>query len=482
MAITAEQAAARVDELYARLNDRRAAVENAEAYFAGDHPLTFATPEWEKLHKNRYRGFADNWCGVVGSAPAERTRIDGFRLGGDTEPMSEDEKILWRDWEFNEGPAQSSQGFQTATVSKRSFALVWGDSDDNPILSWEHPSQVIVDYDPENRRIRRYALKAWVDGETEYATLYTATELWKFERPVWTAERSKERTNGGLILPASLHGSSGWVPRDVDGELWPLRNPLGRVPIVEYANRPSLSGGPVSDIEGTMAMQDAVNLLWAYLFVAADYASMPGRIISGAEPPKVPVLDASGSPTGNYKPVEMDALIKNRVLWLTGEAKPHEWTAAKLDVFTDTINVAIRHIAAQTRTPIYLIHGELGNVNGETLTGLDAPLVSKVTDAQTFYTASVRETNALMASVRGNEKTAAAARLGTVKWHNPALASEAQIADAALKARQVGMPMQVVLETIYGYGPEEVDRIMTMVNGEQQDPTLERVARSLGGQ
>lgn len=467
----ATQALAAVDRNYKRLAARRSIVDKNERYFAGEHPLTFATPEWSKLHEKRYAGFSDNWCQVVGSAPAERMRIDGFRLGGDTEPLSDDEKRLWRDWEVNDGPAQSSQGFQTGTVARRSFALVWGDRNDEPMLSWEHPSQVIVEYSAENRRERLTALKTWIDGDFEMATLYTPTEVWKFRRATWRA-KAKAESDSGLILPASTFSASGWEPRQGDADdTWPIANPLGRVPIVEWPNRPSLARGPVSDIEGTMPMQDAVNLLWAYLFVAADYASMPGRIITGATPPTIPIYDGDGNEVGEM-PLDMDEVAKGRILWLTGDAKPHEWTAARLDVFTDTVNVAVKHIAAQTRTPIYLIHGELGNVNGETLTGLDAPLVSKVGEAQTFLTSAARETFSLMADVRGDSRTAEAARFGSVKWRNPALASASQIADAAIKARQVGIPLQSVLESLYGYGPDEVDRIMQMVRDEALDPIL----------
>ena len=473
----AKLALVKAQELYKDLAERRPQVTKNERYASGIHPLTFATKEWGASHRNRYAGFSDNWCGVVGSAPAERTKIEGFRLGADTEPLSDDERALWETWERNDGPAQSAQGFQTSTIARRSFALVWGDENDDATLSWEHPSQVIVDYSAENRRVRRAALKVWVDDKDERMTLYTAEYVWKWRRPSWRANTAKTEAerNGGLVLPASATSSidGNWEPyQGRSDDTWPISHPLGRVPMVEFPNRPTLSGGPVSDIEGTMAMQDAVNLLWAYLFVAADYASMPARVISGAEPPKIPVLDSNGVETGNFKPVDIESLAKGRMMWLTGEAKAQQWDAARLDVFTNVINIAIKHIAAQTRTPIYLIHGELGNVNGETLTGLDAPLVSKVRDGHTFYTSPVREVFSLMASAGGNEKTAIAARSGMVKWHNPALASDAQIADAALKSRQVGIPMQVVLESIYGYDPGEVDRIIRLARDEALDPYL----------
>src|SRR5688572_20243408 len=97
-------------------------------YFRGEQKLRFASTEWAEFHRRQYEGFCDNWTQVVGSAPAERTELYGFSLPNDgNEPddpvASAEEKLLWRDWETNEGPAQSSQGFIEASVAKRSFVL-----------------------------------------------------------------------------------------------------------------------------------------------------------------------------------------------------------------------------------------------------------------------------------------------------------------------------------------------------------------------
>lgn len=477
MPLSTEQALAKVDVLYRRLSYRRTDVEKLEKAFRGEQPLAFASEEWAKVHQDRYRDFADNWCGVVGSAPGERTEVHGFRIGEDAEVLSEDEKQLWRDWEVNEGAAQSSQGFLTSTIARRSSVLVWGDSDDAPVMTWEHPAQMVVDYDPAIPRIRRAALKAWVEDDLEYATLYTADEVWKWQRPAIVGQVTDGRTESGLYVSKRLSWQQGgWVPRQpAEDDTWPIKNPMGRVPVVDFPNRPMLGGEPLSDISGTLAMQNAINLLWAYLFVAADHASMPARVVTGQEPPKLPILDENGVKVGE-KPVDIEALTKGRMLWLTGQnTKVDQWDAAKLDVFTDVINVAVRHVAAQTRTPIYLVHGELGNVNGETLTGLDAPLVSKVRESHKFYRSPVREVFSLFAKVRGNDGLAEACRTGDVQWKNPEVRSDAQISDAAIKDREAGWPFAAVLEKRYGLSQPQIERVMAMAREEQADPYIERV-------
>lgn len=474
---TAEQALEWVENLYQRLMDRRPAIEKAFRYFDGDQPLSYASDHWKKFHEDRYRNFADNWCGIVGHSPVDRLRIDGFRLGSKADRLTSEEQQLWADWNRNDLEAQSSQGFLASTIAKRSFVLVWGNENDEPVVSWEHPEQVVVDYAP-GTRIRRAALKAWIDGRTEYATLYLADGVYKFERPTWLTEEERNRLRDrDFTLPSSL-SAGGWKVREVDGESWPLPNPLGEVSIVEWPNRPQLNGEPLSDIAGTMAMQDAINVLWAYLFNAADHASMAARVVTGAEPPKVPVLDNSGQIVGS-QPAKLEDLENGRLLFLPGKkegANPSidQWDAAKLDVFTDVITQAVTHIAAQTQTPgHYLIASEnYANLNGDALTAAEVPLSTKVVNAQiSGYNPAAKETARLMAKVRGNDRMAdvIAETNGRkfVHWKNPAMHSLSQVGDAASKARSNGMSLHTVLEEFYGMSEPEIEREKRRIREEQ---------------
>lgn len=61
MGLTPKQAAEIVNRLYSRLSRRRPSIAKREDYFAGKHPLAFASPEWRKFHEDRFAGFSDNW-------------------------------------------------------------------------------------------------------------------------------------------------------------------------------------------------------------------------------------------------------------------------------------------------------------------------------------------------------------------------------------------------------------------------------------
>ncbi len=480
--MNATQALEVVQRLHRQLTGRRAEIDRFEAYFRGEQPLAYASHAWRREHASRYAGFADNWCGIVGPAAAERTELTGIRLGEDTRaPLDDDERQLMRDWDLNGMPLQSAQGFLTSSIARRSAVIVWGDDDDEPVATWEHPSQVIVDYEPSNRLRGRYALKAWVEGDFEYATLYTPDEVWKWQRRGYLAGRATP----ALYLPNTAWNTdtAGWEPRDNTGDdTWPIANPLGELPVHEFQHKPMLKGEPLSRIGGTIAMQDAINMLWAYLFVAADFASMPARVVMGQEPPKLPVLDANGQKVGE-RPVEIEELARGRMLWLTGQnTKIDSWDAAKLDVFTQVINVAVKHTASQTKTPIHYIVGDLGNVNGETLKATETPLAADVRDDHKVYTPPIRGVFRLMALVRGNTAVADACRTATLGWKNPETRSEAQLADAALKDKQVGFPLEWIAQERYGLTQAQTDRLLEMVS---RDPAgagvLNTVLGGIGG-
>ena len=476
MPVTAENAAKTVDRLYARLAARRPEIETFDKYYRGAHPLKFASEKWAEYNASRYKDFSDNWCAPVANSPAERLRVDGFRLDEDPE-LSDAEKSLWRDWQLNDMEAQSSQGFLGSVMSKRSFVLVWGQSGtDEPAATWERADQVIVDYDPQAPRVRTASLKTWCEDGWEYATLYLRDEVWKWQRrddpkpepsgdlPPGARgyEFFKDTTGLQIPLPASSTGRA-WQPREVPGEPWPLPNPLGVVPMVEFPNRPMLGGEPLSDISGVIAMQDAINLLWAYLFSAADFASMPPRVIMGQEPPKIPVLNADGQVVGE-KAVDMKKLAEDRWLWLTGQnTKIGQFDPARLEAFLPTIEACVTHIAAQTRTPPhYLVLGKgMVNVNAEGMKAAETGLVMKVQEEQTFFTPPVREVFRLFALVRNDKGLADQARLGVVKWKDAENRSEAQLVDGLQKLHAIGFPFQWIAER-YGLGQTEITRLLEM--------------------
>lgn len=451
------------ERLSQELTSRRPAVDERLAYFKGDlGRLKYATDEFARYFGGRFRGFADNWCRPVIEAPAERMTLVGVRLGEERRADAQLARV-WDGTDCDRGFAEA-----VAVMMSAGWAYALVHPGDSPRVTWESPSQAIVDRDPVTGDIRA-GLVSWIDDKHDYATLYTADEVWK-----WQRSRSPDRWDKKLPNPGG-----GWEPREVAGETWPITNPLGEVPMIELRNQTLLDDVPISDISGVMSMQDTINLVWAYLLNALDYASLPTRLVGGAEAPRVPILDENGQETGMTRPLDLDTLVKDRVLWVPGQGVTFdEWSAASLDAFSKVIEHAVEHIAAQTRTPPHYLVARMVNTAAESLTIAEAGLVSKTRERITFVKAPLRRLFRLIALALGEREKADQAQWATLLWSNIQYRSEAQLADALLKKRQTGYPLQWIAEQD-GLDPAEVDRLMEMVEQEQADPLGDRLMREV---
>jgi hypothetical protein len=461
--LTQGQALSLVATLEMELTMRASRADEADDYYRGRHSLRFASEEFRGYFSQRYRGFADNWVPVVADAPVERLAVTGFQLDG----APDDE--AWRVWQVNNLDCDSQLGFLASVLAAHSYVLVWGDPGDEstPCVTFEDSGQAIVGYYPGSRYRRRAALKRWQDGNKMFCTLYTADELWKFERPLSRVEKP-------VSLAQFDEQAEEWLPRDPYdlGEPNPQPNPMGLVPMVELPNRPMLAREPLSDVAPVIPLQHAVNLLWAHLFTASDFAALAQRYVLGAEAPKVPVYNEAGEKTGE-KPVSLEEYKRARLLWIEDEgATAGSWPAANLQVFSDVIETAIGHLAAQTRTPQHYLIGKMSNVGSDTLLAAEAGLVKRVNEKQLWFGAALREVQRLVALAQGSKAKADAYRSGKVLWADTESRSQAQLVASLVQLKSIGWPFED-LARMFGKTQEEVEQLVKMREAEQaSDPLL----------
>ncbi|MGW8746531.1 phage portal protein [Streptomyces sp. NPDC055794] len=470
---TIDQALYLVQLLEAELLRRGPGISRHNDYYRGRHPLKFASDEFAKFHGDRYRDFSDNWTQVVGDSPVERMTVTGFQASGQTEA----DKELWRVWQVNGLDADSQLGFLGSVVNGRSFVLVWGDPDepDMPVVTFEDPAQCVIAYEPGSRRRRRAALKRWQDGGEDFATLYLPGEVWKFSRP-----RMVQGEDKSVQMQDVDEAMKRWQPRELAAEPNPQPNPMGVVPMVELPNKPTLSGDPISDVTGVIAMQDAINLLWAQLFTASDYASFPQRVILGAERPVIPKLNAEGIVVGE-QPVDIQKFAVDRVMMFNSkDARIGEWQAANLTMYTSLIEVAVGHLAAQTRTPQHYLVGKMANLAEGALLAAETGLVKRTEEKEIWTGQGLREMARLIALARGEDGKADAMRSGRVLWADVESRSHAQMADALLKLKQLGFPFQW-LALRYGLTPTEVADVVAMRAEELDADPVTELTRQMTG-
>ncbi len=469
---TAEEALELVRKLSAELTRRRPKLKERMAAYRGEvDQLKFASPEFGSYFAERFAGFCDNWCAPVVAATTERMNYQGIRLEGQLRSDTE----LTRVWKANNGERGSSQGWVVMLAASRMFALVWGNprDEETPRITWERPENCIVGYDADTGEAVA-GLKLWNDEAFEFATLYLPTEVWKFQRRTGTAGFVN------LIVPSTYAG--GWGPRQPAGDqAWPIPNPIGEVPLVEFRNQDLLDDNPISDIDGVQSAQSAINLVWAYLLNGLDFATLPQRVVTGADMPKVPVLNDQGQVVGS-RPIDLNLLAAERVLWIPSkDAKTAEWSSANLKAFDETLDRLVNHVSAQTRTPPHYLVGKIANLSADALTASETGQVAKSGERLTYATPSLRQLNRLVLLAQGGDQAAAKARAcmaGTIDWKDIQFRSLAQKADAYGKLKDIGFPFEYLAEQ-WGLDPEEVARVLEMRKAEADANPVAAIARGI---
>src|SRR5690606_40075457 len=105
-----------------------------------------------------------NWCRPEIEAPAERMTLVGVPLGEERRADAQLERV----WDGTD----CDRGFAEAVAAMMSAE--WADAlvhpGDSPRVTWESPSQAVVDRAPVTGDIRA-GLVSWIDDKHGYATL-----------------------------------------------------------------------------------------------------------------------------------------------------------------------------------------------------------------------------------------------------------------------------------------------------------------------
>lgn len=432
-----------LQKLEEELEKRRPRIQRYEDYYDGKHRLAFATSKFREAFGNLFSAFADNWCDLVVDASVERLRVDGFRF--DTPTRS---KAAWRIWQANQLDAESVLSFTEAVKCGTSFLLVSPNVDDpkNPLVTVEHPAQVIVAHAPGFRRKRLAALKKWLDDDGfAMATLYLPDAVHKY--------RSDKKLTGSTTKVR-------WVDRPGAD---PVANDLGIVPVVPLLNNPTLLGGGQSDIAKVIPLQDAVNKLVSDMLVASEFAAFRQRWATGIEIPTDPE-------TGQAMPTKEFLNSVSRI-WTVGNdaAQFGEFSATDLNNYVQGVEMLVQHVAAQTRTPPHYLLGQSGNFpSGESLKSTETGLVAKVLRKHLSFGEGLEEAQSLALVLSGD--TRAMNVSAETIWKDPESRTEGEHVDAVLKMATLGVP-QVVLWERLGASPEEIERWKELKAAEPPPPT-----------
>lgn len=451
------------------LDARRRLVDRLDSYHAGypDTPEHVRAVKLEPEYRVLLRQAVTNWPELIVDSVEDRLEVTGFRFDGD-----DADQAAWELWQRAGLDGDAGLVHEAALVNGRAYAIVWSDGNDGVEITPEHASTTVVAYEVPSRSKRAAALRRWSDDGRWYATLYLPDGIYKFQ-----ARRK------GTIIPKG----DKWQRREVADEAWPLDNPLGVVPVVEFAVNRTLAplrtsanslahlpatqdrryGSAAGEFERVVPIIDRINTTIFNGLLAQAWSSFPVRALIG-DPIKWqdkvdgngdPVLDADDNPV--REPVAPFQIAINRLIQIENpDGKLQQLPAADLANFIKFAESHIRHLAAITKTPAHYLLGELVNLSADAIRAAEAALVKKATKHQLTLGESWEEVMRLAILVQNPADTRAQAPTAETIWQDAESRSMAERADAAVKLKDI-MPWQALAETILNASPQQINRWST---------------------
>lgn len=444
MLLTEQEAVDKAAELCKELDKRAKAFDKLELYVTGECPLppAISTARVTKAYRMLMAYAQTNYGRLIVKTATSRLQVGGIRTGDE-----ELDRVLWQVWQKNRMDGESKRGHDVALTHGRAFGIVWPREDRlEPEITLEDPSSVIVEYREGSRYERSAALRRWVDKDgVPHCTLYTADALYKFSAP----------KNGFRTV------STGWKPRDVPNEAWPLSHDFGVVPVVELAVNRKLKSGDTfgiaaGDFEATIGLLDRINILEFLRLVIAFSAGFPIRAVIGD---KI-LRDDNNEPIAPYE-LAADVIAQ----FEDPNTKLTEIPAADVKGFGDAIDHDVETLAGITQTPSYYMRSvPIQNVSADAIIASDAPLNARVEDHKPDLSEGHEELFRVAGLMLPEPIEVPAG--AEVFWVNREARSLAARADAAQKLKDV-MPWQFIASDVFQLGQTEIARLEAMKSAEQ---------------
>lgn len=450
--------------LRAKLDQQRKHAEYYDEYYSGRSRLEIVDRDFRGVFGGLFDSIRTNIAAVCVDAVAERSVVAGFRVGDDDDQAGA--KQARRIWDANDLDEMSAIAHAEIGVKGLVLGLVWPRTDDNgevrpgdpAVISIEDPTQMVVEREPSPPYDVIAALKVFPDEWTgkEIAELYLTEGVYTFSNTEGLASE--------LILPGNVTSTRS-PTQFVDN---PYKD--GRVPVVELANRarllppkvkpgdpvkPPRPAGPPSRLVDIAPLADANDKLLADMIIAASFGAVPVRYATGlklkAGPDGRPV-DEKGNAVEPYD-------VRADRVWVSPDPNSRFGTleGSTLEGFVKAREAVLRDVRTLSRVPYhYFDMGGTSGVAGETLKALEGPLVRLVDGV------NLRVGNG-WAKIEANALhfTELDGRPVATRWADTETRAEATATDAAAKQKDMGVPLEIILERL-GYPDEQIKRAIKL--------------------
>lgn len=416
------------------LHQQASRYELFEAYYRGDHRLTFATEKFRNAFGRLFAAFADNLCPVPVDALADRLQVTSF-----TSEQETIANVAQEIWTANRMDRRSGEIHVGAPKLGDAYLIVWPNSVGEVRMWPQNPANIVVDYDQDEApdRILR-AAKKWRNQEGRIRlNLYFPDRIEKY------VSRTVPRQDTEMKPEYFVE----YEPED--GSPQTVINPYGVVPVFHFANNAATGEYGRSELADVIPLQDALNKAVADMLVAMEFVALPQRFVTGLQME----VDDQGRP----KPPDF-VPGADRVWAAPGEnIRFGEFQSADLQQFLAVQDGFRVEIARVTGLPVhYVLSGGGTPPSGESLKVAEARLVKKAMDRQLAY-GNVWE-DAVTLAVRQQLGMTGDAPVLEAVWEDAETRNELLESQTQVLKQQLGVSQQQTLREL-GYTQEEIERM-----------------------
>jgi hypothetical protein len=430
---------------------RHPALIKLQRYYDGEFNLQYADARLKEVFGQVFYAdrFGMNFMGMAVDAVGERLHVDGMRVGDE----KGNDTSAWQMWQDCQLDELSTQVHLESMINGVSYVTVWpsddGDDPSGPVdITLEHPMQAIVELHPKLPRRRLAGLRLWVD---EYGYLHAELFL-PDEVHLFVSLATKEADWRPETMTWVYDTSIGNMETGV------LQNTYGVVPIVPFYNLPRLALTTTtvardvaqrSELWRLMPVQDVINSVLFNTVLAANEQGFRQRWVTGLE------LDIDPQ-TGKAKEPFKAGIDR---LWQAENpaVKFGDFSPTDIAPLVGMIDQIIHSFGSIAQVPPHYFSAHADRMSGESIKSAESALISKVRRRQVTFGDAWEEVMRLAGRMTDNAALAQANAAETI-WRNPEVRSEAQMADAALKRAQVGVPWRQVMAYL-GYSPQAIEEM-----------------------
>lgn len=411
-----------VEYLSGQLAAEHAEMRKLNRYYEGEQPLKYMAPALQEEFGDRVTQLVINWPRMGVDAYENRLDVEGFRFPN----QAKSDDRLWGIWQANDLDEVSQQAHLESLILKRSYAIVGPNEDDpeTPIVTVEHPLQVITHHDPRTRKVTA-GLKRWTDDEDNlWSTLYTpmVDRFYVYQGGKWSLEDE------------TLHNR-------------------GFCSVVPLVNRPRmLKPRGTSELADVIPIADAANKMATDMMISGEFHAMPRRAWFGMS--EDDFIDENGNPIPVWDRVAGREWATERT---KDEASVVQFPEASLANFHETIKM-LAQVASQMLAlpPYYMQFAGSNPASADAIRSSEAQLVKRVERKQRILGGSweqVMRIACTMAKIESND--ADLRRLETI-WRDASTPTVAQKADAAVKLYSQGISTLRQTRRDVGYTDTEI--------------------------